>query len=174
VGIIGILAILATRMHEPEVNAPRSGSDVGMAVTPDEPRADEALTLTSVAKRTGVAPEGEQPTEESDASSIWRVRVLDGRTSSVMIGATVSVLDLGTITRELDGHGIGFDTLEGKRVRRARAIEARTTPSWALADERERLRRPCASSPTSCPSPSPRTCLLRSPSRTGTSPRIRT
>ena len=117
-GILGLLLFLATRTNESRVRALAPVPNAGVAETHPGPEAPAPSS-----DRTAVSP-----LDESTPSDVagWRVCVVDGRTDAPVAGATVSVIDMTAISRETIERGIGFDTIEGLRLRRERALEAQT------------------------------------------------
>jgi hypothetical protein len=125
-GVVGLAALLALRsgasrvrkparetVGEPVVGLPGPGVDAPVELAPDSHR-----VAVATPEAAGLASPGE--------AEGWRVCVVDAGTNAAVAGATVSVLDVGALGEELFAHGIGFDTCEGLRLRRVRAVEATT------------------------------------------------
>jgi len=125
-GLVSVLLFLATRMSESRVRAPAPEPKPDLAETQREPGADAANASAPSSNRTVVSPLESEAPSDVDESAGWRVCVVDARTNAPVVGATVSVLDLTAIGRELFERGIGFDTIEGLRIRREQTLETKT------------------------------------------------
>lgn len=125
-GIVSVLVFLATRTNESRVRGPAPEPNADFVETRDEPGADAASASAPSRDRTVVSPLDDEAPSELDESVGWRVCVVDARTNAAVAGATVSVIDSNAIARELSERGIGFDTLDGLRLRREQAVEAKT------------------------------------------------
>jgi hypothetical protein len=125
-GIVSVLVFLATRTNESRVRAPAPEPNAGLVETRRELDAAAEEAPSPSRDRSVVSPlDGEAPSE-FDESVGWRVCVVDARTNAAVAGATVSVLDSYAIAREISDRGIGYDTIDGLRLRRERAVEAKT------------------------------------------------
>ncbi len=122
-GILGVLIFLATRTNDSGASLP--GPEPQADVVETRHDSELASPSTPATDRSEVASAADDaPAAIDDAS--WRVCVVDGLTNAVVAGATVSIIDSSAIMRELEPRGIGFDSIEGLRLRRERAIEAKT------------------------------------------------
>ena len=111
-GIVGVLIFLATRESGSPVDVPAPQASAEVAATRGEVES--------------VAPAGEREELARTDAAVWRVRVLEGGTDAPVAGATVSVIDLSAVSAELAARGVGFDTLEGLRLRREKSVAAIT------------------------------------------------
>jgi hypothetical protein len=125
-GIVSVLAFLAIRTNESRVRAPAPDANAEFVETRREPGLDAAGEPAPSKDRIVVSPLEDEAPSEIDESVVWRVCVVDARTNAALAGATVSVLDSHAIASELSERGIGFDTIDGLRLRRERAVEAKT------------------------------------------------
>ena len=125
-GILGVLIFLATRTIESGARTIAPEPSAGMLETRSEQEAASAPAPPR--DRTVALPiAGDAASERRDDVG-WRVCVVDARTNAPVVGATVSVTDFNAIARELAELGIGFDTIDGLRLRRERAVEVQTGP----------------------------------------------
>lgn len=125
-GIVSFLVFLATRTNESRVREPAPEPNAALVESRSDPGVDAASASAPSRERTVVSPLDDEPPSELDESVGWRVCVVDARTNAAAAGATVSVLDFDAIGRECSDRGIGFDTIDGLRLRRERAVEAKT------------------------------------------------
>lgn len=125
-GILGILVFLATRVNESGVGTPALEPNADFVEKRGETGADLASPLAPPKDRAVAAPRVDEAASRVEESLGWRVCVVDAGTNAPIVGATVSVTDSNAIARELSERGIGFDTIEGLRLRRERAVEAET------------------------------------------------
>jgi hypothetical protein len=125
-GILGVFLFLATRVNKSGPVAPDLQPNDALVDAHSEPSAEMSSMSPQSSDRTLVSPlDGKNAVSINEASG-WRVCVVDARTNAPVVSATVSVTDSNAIFRELNELGIGFDTIDGLRVRRERAIEAQT------------------------------------------------
>lgn len=125
-GIVSFLVFLATRTNETRVREPAPEPNATLVESRRDPSVDAASTSAPSNDRTVVSPLDDKPASELDEGVGWRVCVVDARTNGAVAGAMVSVLDSYAIAREFSDGGIGIDTIDGLRLRRERAIEAKT------------------------------------------------
>jgi hypothetical protein len=127
----GVLWLLATRTNDSGVGTPALEPTAGVVDAQSVPSLDTVSATASSRDRALVSPadgEGGKDAPALDEDVGWRVCVVDARTIAPVVGATVSVTDSYAIGRELNELGIGSDTIEGRRLHRERAVEARTGP----------------------------------------------
>ncbi len=124
-GIVGVLVFLATRTDEDRVRPPAAAPDTSLVQSSQDPLTDGGPSSEPSKDQRAVVPLDVLATSPPDEGAGWRVCVLGARTNAAVRGATVTVVD-SAIARELAPLGIGYDTLAGLRLRRERALEART------------------------------------------------
>lgn len=125
-GGLAVLAFLATRPSEPSVRAPApEARDDLEALRASASLPGAPVHVPTERESVAVVPEDVAPGTDAE---VWRVCVVDGAGGAPVAGATVSVLDLERIGRELSLQGIGFDSIAGLRLRAARALRETTGP----------------------------------------------